>query len=475
MRSRSLRARLVALVLLLLAVAGAAITVVTTVALRGFLVDRLDDDLVAAGRRFASVAPPPGSLLLPPPSDPAVLGPGQAPGTLGAIVRDGWVQSGFVLDPAGEPAPLPAAAATDLLTLTTGAPPRTLDLAGLGEYRLVAAPGPYGDVVVIGLPEAGVDQTVAALVTTELVVTGVALLGAGTAGAILVRRELRPLERVAATATRVGALPLDRGEVELAERVPDTDPRTEVGQVGAAFNRMLDHVGAALAARHESETRLRRFVADASHELRTPLAAIRGHAELTRRDETLGPESARSLARISSSAERMSTLVEDLLLLARLDAGRPLERSAVDLTRLVLDAVEDAHVAGPGHRWRLDLPGEPVVVGGDAARLAQVVGNLLANARTHTPPGTEVVVGLAAVGDGARLSVVDSGPGIPAGLVPHVFERFARGSSSRARTDGSTGLGLAIVDAVVAAHGGTVAVESRPGRTAFTVRLPGPG
>lgn len=458
------------MVLLLLAVAGSVIAVVTAVALRGFLIDRLDDDLRSASNRFARVVMPPGSMPPPPPRDAAFFGPGQSLGTLGAIVREGQVLSASTIDATGELRPIPEPA--QLLVLSPGAPPRTLVLDGLGEYRLVAVDGPADDVVVIGLPETGVDETVSTLVTIELVVTGVTLLGAGTAGAILVRRELRPLKRVASTAARVSALPLDRGEVDLAERVPDATADTEVGQVGAAFNHMLDHVGAALRARQESETRLRRFVADASHELRTPLAAIRGYAELTRRDDALGPEATHSLRRISSSAERMSGLVDDLLLLARLDAGRPLGRAPVDLTRLVVDAVNDAHVAGPQHRWQLKLPDKPVMVTGDAAHLAQVVGNLLANARTHTPPGTEVVVRLGDDGGGTRISVVDCGPGIPAELLPHVFERFARGSSSRARANGSTGLGLAIVNAVVAAHGGNVTVSSRPGRTEFSVWLP---
>jgi two-component system OmpR family sensor kinase len=183
---------------------------------------------------------------------------------------------------------------------------------------------------VAGQSEARAQAIVARLVTTELIVAAVVLLVAGIAGAVAVRRELRPLERVAATAARVSALPLDRGEVSLADQVPDADSRTEVGQVGTALNRMLDHVGAALEARHDSEVRLRRFIADASHELRTPLAAIRGYAELSRRQH-LPDETAYSLTRISSQAERMTTLVEDLLLLARLDAGRPLEQREVDL------------------------------------------------------------------------------------------------------------------------------------------------
>jgi len=244
----------------------------------------------------------------------------------------------------------------------------------------------------------------------------------------VVRRELAPLERVAATASRVSALPLDRGEVSLVERVPDVDPGTEVGQVGAALNRMLDHVGSSLQARHDSETRLRQFIADASHELRTPLAAIRGYAELTRRTaEPVPAEIVHAMGRVESEATRMTTLVEELLLLARLDAGREPGREPVDLSRLLVDMLSDAHVAGPGHKWQLELPEEPVTVTGDPAQLHQVVANLLANARTHTPPGTTVTVGLATAPDAAVLTVADDGPGIPAGLQPEVFTRFARG------------------------------------------------
>jgi two-component system OmpR family sensor kinase len=217
---------------------------------------------------------------------------------------------------------------------------------------------------------------------------------------------------------------------------------------------------------------VRKFVADASHELRTPLAAIRGYAELTRRSrDRVPPEVAHALDRVESETVRMTGLVEDMLLLTRLDAGRPIERAPVDLSATVVNAVSDAHAAWPGHRWRLDLPAEPVTVTGDPGRLHQVVANLLANARMHTPAGTEVTVSLAA-GDEVVLRVADNGPGIPPELQPEVFERFTRGDSARSRANGSTGLGLAIVAAVVEAHHGTVEVDSAPGHTAFTIRLP---
>jgi len=350
------------------------------------------------------------------------------------------------------------------------------EVGHLGNYRLVAIKNRAQDtVVIVGLPLATIDEI---LMTTALVLGGVSLVGlavAGAVGVLIVRRTLRPLDRVAATAKRVAGLRLDRGEVALRERVPagDTDSRTEVGQVGSALNSMLGHVSNALAARHDSETRMRQFVADASHELRTPLTAIRGYAELVqRRSDALPPEVSHAISRVASEATRMSALVEDLLLLARLDSGRPLLIRTVDLSRLVVDTVGDARVAGPAHRWKLDLPIEPILAAGDEPRLHQVVANLLSNARTHTPPDTTVTVGLAADDHQVVLTVSDDGPGIPAELLPAVFERFARGDSSRSRAAGSTGLGLAIVAALVQAHYGTVKADSCPGRTQFTVRLP---
>jgi two-component system OmpR family sensor kinase len=285
---------------------------------------------------------------------------------------------------------------------------------------------------------------------------------------------------VAATATRVSELPLDRGEVSLDERVPDADPTTEVGQVGAAFNRMLGHVERALTARQESEQQVRRFVADASHELRTPLASIRGYTELVRRSEEPLPDGAgQALARVEAEAIRMTALVEDMLLLARLDAGRDLERETVDLAELAVDAVADAHAAGPDHLWQLDVVADDegaddptTLVTGDDHRLRQVLANLLTNARVHTPAGTHIEVGVRREGGAVVVRVDDDGPGIPADLRERLFERFTRGDASRNHASGSTGLGLAIANAVVHAHGGTLVCASRPGRTVFTVTLP---
>jgi two-component system OmpR family sensor kinase len=354
--------------------------------------------------------------------------------------------------------------------------PHTLHIPGLGSYRVESArPAADGSTVLVGMSTSGVEDTLSTLMWVEISVTAAGLVAAALAGATLMRISLEPLRRVAATATRVSELPLHRGEVALLDRVPDsfTDPRTEVGQVGAALNRMLGHVGSALHARQESETRVRQFVADASHELRTPLASIRGYAELTRRGkESTGPDTRHALGRIESEAARMTTLVEDLLLLARLDAGRPLSLAETDVSPLVVDAVSDARAAGRDHNWRLDLPDRPATVHGDPQRLHQVLTNLLANARAHTPPGTTVTARVLPAGPGVRLQIEDDGPGIPKSLQRQVFERFARGDASRSRASGSTGLGLAIVQSVVTAHGGDVALDSAPGRTVFTVTLP---
>lgn len=471
---RTLRARLIAGLVVLLVVTCAAVGFATTAALRHFLVDRLDQQLADAGGRYAASLEHAGQS-----GDTRA----QAPGTFGARLLNGRVTAAGVVDGDADDADDPnaddrvtlsPAGQRALAALPPGGPARTVDLGGLtGPYRVRAVAGRDGDVLISGLPLRQVEDTVDRLVVLEFTVFALAVAGAGVAGAVWVRWSLRPLDRVARTAEQVAALPLASGAVTLAERVPDDDPRTEVGRVGTALNRMLDHVGASLARRHAVEERLRAFAADASHELRTPVAAVRGHAELALRHPGAVPEPVRhSLERISAEAGRMGTIVEDLLLLARLDAGRPLVDEEVDLTRIALDSVADARAAGPEHRWRLALPEEPVLVRGDTHRLSQVVANLLANAHTHTPPGTEVELSLATSGEQVRLAVTDNGPGIPPELTARVFERFVRGDRARSRATGSTGLGLSIVQAVVQAQGGEVAVASRPGRTVFTVRLP---
>lgn len=466
---------------MLLAALCVVIGLVVEVALHRYLVGQLDVRLAGAGERsaMAVLGPPPGGPHhagpRPGPGPGFLDAPGQAPFTLGARLVDGSVTAAGLINPDGGRERVPAEARNVLSELPVDGHPHSRTLGELGDYRLLAARTPDGNAIVTGLPLSEVQDTVwrLALVLTAVTIAG--LIAAALAGALIVRRTLRPLRRVADTAGAVATLRLDRGEVALPVRVPesDTNPRTEVGSVGLALNRMLEHVGAALSARQASETRVRQFVADASHELRTPLTAIRGYAELARRgDAPVPPDVMHAMGRIESEAARMTTLVEDLLLLARLDSGRALDTAPVDLSSITADAVSDAHVAAPDHSWRLDLPPDPLMVTGDGPRLHQVLANLLSNAGKHTPAGTTVTVTLRAEGNTVLLSVADDGPGIPAALLPEVFERFARGDSSRSRAAGSTGLGLAIVAAVVASHGGDVTVECNHG-AAFTIRIPG--
>jgi len=403
-------------------------------------------------------------------------------GTVGGWITDGRAQAWVPSDAATSSPicrPLPnalTAGQADALTVAAGGVgDRQLTIPGRGDYLVRSQVQANGATLVVGVPLGSVESTVDKLIAIEAVVTVAGLIASGFLSFALIRLSLRPLDRVTATATRISRLPLHQGEVGELVRVPDadTDPRTEAGQVGAALNRLIDHVAHALTARHSSETRVRQFVADASHELRTPLASIGGYAELTRRGrDTVPADTAYALSRIESEAGRMTQLVEDLLLLARLDAGRPLEREPVDLSPLVVDAVRDAHAAVPGHRWQVDLPDDPVVVDGDPARLHQVLVNLLANAGKHTPAGTVVTASASSADGVCVLRVADNGPGIAPELLSTVFERFARGDHSRSRAAGSTGLGLAIVAAVVASHRGTVELTSVPGETVFTVRLP---
>ncbi|MFJ8026754.1 ATP-binding protein [Streptomyces sp. NPDC096311] len=494
---RTLRTRLVVSAVTLIAVVCAVIGTVTTFALRSHLYDQLDGQVAETAMRAAGGGPvkpgggngnptdtPPGGNLDDTTNDPFTFltrGP-NAENTVAAVVKNGVVTKAVIkkenTTSGGGFASMTAKNLTAAQKAALGSVAKTgkhtVELPGLGEYRVMYMSGPKGDYYV-AIPTTDVTNTINTLIWVEVSVTAAGLIAAGIAGSVLVELALRPLRKVASTATRVSELPLHTGEVTLYERVPESeaDPHTEVGQVGAALNRMLDHIHSALHARQQSEMRVRQFVADASHELRTPLASIRGYAELTRRGrEETGPDTRHALGRIESEAGRMTLLVEDLLLLARLDAGRPLQYDQTDLVPLVIDAVSDARAAGRDHNWRLELPEEPALVLADAARLQQVMVNLFANARTHTPPGTTVTARVHRHGPWLCVDVQDDGPGIPPDLLPRVFERFARGDSSRSRSSGSTGLGLAIVQAVAAAHGGAVTVDSMPGRTVFTLHLP---
>jgi two-component system OmpR family sensor kinase len=468
----SLRRQLLVGVLSLLAIVCLVVGITTTLTVRTFLVSQLDRQLSAAASR-ANYHPPdprPGGR------DDNGFPPGQPIGTINARYQNGTYSNARVLAERYQTPLLSDEQKADLRDVPTNGLPYTRSVAGLGDYRLVATRVSTGEYNITGLPMSGLQETVMNLVLTEVAVSVAGLLLAALGGAAIVRLSLRPLRRVVATASRVAELPLSRGDVDLSVRVPeaDTDPRTEVGQVGSALNRMLGHVADALAVRHASETRVRQFVADASHELRTPLAAIRGYAELTRRSrDEVPPDVAHALGRVESESARMTTLVDDLLLLARLDSGRPLDNDPVELSGLVVDAVNDAHAAGPDHRWLLSLPDQAVTVPGDTARLHQVLANLLANARTHTPPGSTVTTGLTTTSDGwAEVTVTDDGPGIPPDVLPRIFDPFF---TTKDVGEGS-GLGLSIVHGIIDRHGGRIDVESTPGAgTTFRLSFPRAG
>ena len=531
---RSLRTRLVVGVLGLVLVMAAVMSAFSTVSLRHTLMARTDSQLMAAAQRAADKrhdltqeakkaseqaaqegADKPGDQ--PDGADGTDAGPdkhgvppgldaaGQSTGTLTLITAQTSSsdseanETAAYIDKNGHYASISKEDCRLLLSQATEDHPVTVHLHHLGSYRVVATRDEAsGSTVITGLSLEGDKGLIRTQLLIELTVALVGALVVALAGRTMVRSSLAPLERVARTAQRVASQPLERGEVSIEDRVDqaDLDSSAEVGQVGGALNTLLGHVESALAARQRSETQVRQFVADASHELRTPLASIRGYTELIRRegaDADLPEEATYALERVHSESVRMTALVEDLLLLARLDAGRELRREEVDLVGLLVDTVADARAAGPDHDWQLDLAvleppadatpeeaedflPEPPLVIGDEARLRQVVVNLLANARVHTPAGSHVTTTLAREGDTLIVRIHDDGPGIAPDVRNRLFERFARGDSSRERRTGSTGLGMSIALAIVQSHGGSIDVDSsttpEDHGTTFSVRLP---
>ena len=528
---RSLRTRLVVGVLGLVLVMAAVMSSFSTVSLRHTLMARTDSQLMAAAQRAADkrhdltqearkasdeavqegtekpggqpdgaggADGDPGKQGVPPGLDAA----GQSTGTLTLITAQTSASSSEAaayIDKDGHYASISKEDCRLLLSKATEDHPVTVHLHHLGTYRVVATRDEAsGSTVITGLSLEGDKGLIRTQLLIELAVALVGALVVALAGRTMVRSALAPLERVARTAHRVASQPLERGEVSIEDRVEkaDLDSSAEVGQVGGALNTLLGHVESALTARQRSETQVRQFVADASHELRTPLASIRGYTELIRRegaDADLPEEATYALERVHSESVRMTALVEDLLLLARLDAGRELRREEVDLVGLLVDTVADARAAGPDHDWRLDLAvleppadataeeaedflPEPPLVIGDEARLRQVIVNLLANARVHTPAGSHVTATLARERDTLIVRIHDDGPGIAPDVRDRLFERFARGDSSRERRTGSTGLGMSIALAIVQSHGGSIDVDSSTAPedhgTTFTVRLP---
>jgi two-component system, OmpR family, sensor kinase len=472
----SLRARLLLGVFVLAAIGLVAADAATYASLRSFLLDRVDKTLEAGHAQVEHVA-------FPQPSQGGGQGPGgsQPPGgngppaeginwyqvrTLdGTVLRGGFLVGGGSAPKLPDEIQLPASGRGQHGERTAYFTVSSAD--GSTSYRVRASIEPQqpNRLFVIATSLGDVFGTLHRLLVIELVVTIGVLAAIAGLGLWVIRLGLRPLREIEGTAAAIAA-------GDLSRRVDRAEPRTEVGRLGLSLNAMLAQIESAFKAREASERRLRRFVADASHELRTPLAAVRAYAELFSRGAASRPDDlARSMSGITRETERMSLLVDDLLLLARLDEGRPLEQERVELDEVVGEAVDAARVVDAGRPVSLDV--ERATVIGDHDRLRQVVDNLFANVRAHTPPGTPVAVGVRRVDGRAELSVSDSGPGLTEDEATQVFERFYRVDTSRTRTSGGVGLGLSIVAAVAEAHGGSASAHPTPGGGAtFVIEVP---
>jgi two-component system, OmpR family, sensor kinase len=471
----SLRARLILGVIALASVGLVAADVATYSSLQSFLIDRTDSSLQQANVGLEHALHGPGDHGFGGRGPDADRLASSAPGDYIQVRRlDGSIVTSGVVGrfPGAEVAPAPK------LPTSIDLPSASADgesvkyftvpaVSGDDRYRVRAATDPDSSnyMLVIAAPLHDVDSTLHRLLWIEILVTALVLTGIAALGLYVVRLGLRPLDAIGATAAAIAG-------GELSRRIERADDRTEVGRLGASLNAMLAQIESAFRAREASERKLRRFVADASHELRTPLAAVRAYAELFTRGAASRPDDlARSMTGISRESERMSLLVEDLLLLARLDEGRPLEQEPVALDEVVGEAVETSRTLDPERPLEVDLQEAAVI--GDRDRLRQIVDNLLSNVRAHTPPETPVRVSVTRVNGNARVTVADEGPGLTAEQSEHVFERFYRTDASRTRASGGVGLGLSIVSAVAEAHGGGVAVESAAGAGAsFHIDLP---
>lgn len=429
-------------------------------ALHGYLLDRVDQQLEDQAQR-------PGSFACNPDFQ-GRGGPGDLQTTYTFCLASG-ASSGIAIVPYGKHGP----------TLPTHLPTKATTLPSNGDaapWRALGHVEQDGDTILYAINLSDVENTTHRLALLELGIGAMALVLLAIGGSLVVRRSLRPLVAVETAAEAIA-------DGDFSQRVPAADPRTEVGSLSQSFNTMAGRIESSFAAQASSEAearaseeRMRRFVGDASHELRTPLTSIRGFAELYRQGAL--PERTdvdRAMSRVESEASRMGLLVEDLLLLARLDQQRPLEQAPVDLLELAGDAVQDAQAVDPTRTVELEVvaAGPAPVVLGDAPRLRQVFGNLAANALTHTPAGTPVQLRVSTSADTATVEVIDHGPGISEQDRPRVFERFFRADTSRTRASGGSGLGLSIVAALVGAHHGSVTVEETPGGGAtFRVALP---
>ena len=461
----SLRARLLTVVVSLTAAGLIVAGIATYASLRSFLVDRVDRTVTAGAqsieRSLGRGRAAPGAL--------DALGeanPGIYVGSVdtGGVVR--WAPVGT--RPGATPLPQPVLSAERAREAVDRDDPFTVSaISGDTRFRVGLEPlGGGGQILIVAAPLDEVDDTLHQLLVVELVVAGSVLLVTLLAGLWLVRVGLRPLGRIEVTAAAIAG-------GDLSQRVENDDPKTEVGRLGGALNTMLGQIEEAFDERTASEQRLRRFVADASHELRTPLAAVRAYAELFDRGARERPDDLeRAMTGIQRESRRMGLLVDDLLLLARLDQGRPLERKPVALVDVASDAVEAARMLDPDREFDLEAPA-PVEVEGDRERLRQVLDNLLANVRAHTPAGTPATVRVVREGALAVVEVIDAGPGLSEDQLAHAFERFYRGDTSRSRDAGGAGLGLAIAVAIAESHGGSASVANvgRGGGHGLTVSV----
>lgn len=467
-RKGSLAAQLQPRLVLTVAVMAVLVVLTTIFTARTILFNQLDHDLDSAvSRQERGMANEPGGGSVP----PGIKVPGMPFGTVIAIDPGSGIAYASVVGD-GQVDRISDAAIRQLLAVAADGSKHNVDLDGLGQYRAQARNTSIG-LVTVGLPTDEIDKNIGRL---ALFSSGVAMLAIVITALVtreVLSRATRPLVALTNTADEVSGLELERGMVAVP-RVPTSElpGSNEVTRLSAAFNQMLANVEGAFASREASETKLRRFVADASHELRNPLAAIRGYAELAQRHPD--QEDAQfAMGRIESESTRMSKLVNDLLLLARLDSDAKVEPATVDAVEVVVNAVSDAQAASHDHRWLLDVPNSEMTVLADPDQLHQVMVNLLSNARTHTPPGTSVHASVHADGERVVIEVADDGPGITAEALPHVFERFARADSARTHSAAqSTGLGLAIVRAIVDSWDGTAEVSSRPGLTTFRISIP---
>ena len=461
--ARSLRTQLILGSVALTGMAGIAIGAASILGVRGFMLGQLDDEVRQTAQLITS--------LNREELRESIDGPGLPVGTVIAVASYGTA-SAVRLDERAHAEVIPVKDLTELKSGVYSHEPRSVHLGDFGSYRVVSANDRGEESILVGLPTGVIDRTLGRIGLFTFGLLAAVLLVVAFVTRRVIDNAITPLEEMRHTALNIARTPIGTGDATISERVDVTDPESEVGELGTAFNQMLDHVDDALTARRASEAKVRQFVSDASHELRTPLTAIRGYSELTRRlNMDVSDDVRHALERIESESIRMTELVEDLLLLARLDEGRDLDMTTVDVAKLVKDAVNDAQVAGSDHLWTVNV-GRGLKVMGDKHRLHQVISNLLANARTHTPAGTTVTVSATGTDTDIILTVADNGPGIPADIQSSLFERFVRADTSRQRATGSTGLGLAIVDGLVRAHKGSITVESEPGDTRFIVRLP---